>query len=266
LFTEAKRFTNEQRELIVKIKLLLGEEALQHIILVFSHCNKKQTEQPEYFRESCWNEPIKAFVNSVDNRWAISPNPDTFPPDNTVHQKCLQDLQNIITSMNKVYTTEIFERVQKIQEENARIAREAEEKRQREYDENLRREGEDIARKDYERQQAANENNNNFFNIIQKLFVRPTNPTNQVVSRNKSCFWLETQVKLESGRIIQMSELQIGDRVLSNIRNGIAEFSDVYLIAHIGKLDYKAKFANISFTRPDGSKGTLFLIIFIVNE
>ncbi|CAB5191072.1 unnamed protein product, partial [Rhizophagus irregularis] len=33
-----------------------------------------------------------------------------------------------------------------------------------------------------------------------------------------------------------MSELQIGDRVLSNIRNGIAEFSDVYLIAHIGQL------------------------------
>ncbi|CAB5197138.1 unnamed protein product [Rhizophagus irregularis] len=72
---------------------------------------------------------------------------------------------------------------------------------------------------------------------------------------NKGCFWLETQVKLESGRIIKMSELQIGDRVLSNIRNGIAEFSDVYLIAHIGKLDHEAKFAKVDFTRPDGSKG-----------
>ncbi|CAB4444397.1 unnamed protein product [Rhizophagus irregularis] len=53
---------------------------------------------------------------------------------------------------------------------------------------------------------------------------------------NQSCFGLETQVELESGRIIQMSELKTGDRVLSNIRNGIAEYSEVCLIAHIGQL------------------------------
>jgi hypothetical protein len=84
----------------------------------------------------------------------------------------------------------------------------------------------------------------------------------------KACFWLETQVKLESGRIIQMSELQIGDRVLSNVRNGIAEFSDVYLISHIGKLDHEAKFAKVSFTRPDGSKGQLKLTTthYVFNE
>ena len=54
-----------------------------------------------------------------------------------------------------------------------------------------------------------------------------------------------------------MSKLQLGDRVLSNIKNGIAEFSDVYLIAHIGKLDHEEKFTKVSFTRPDGSKGIL---------
>uniref|UniRef100_U9T261 Uncharacterized protein n=1 Tax=Rhizophagus irregularis (strain DAOM 181602 / DAOM 197198 / MUCL 43194) TaxID=747089 RepID=U9T261_RHIID len=53
---------------------------------------------------------------------------------------------------------------------------------------------------------------------------------------NQNCFGLETQVELESGRIIQMSELKTGDRVLSNIRNGIAEYSEVCLIAHIGQL------------------------------
>ncbi|CAB4441289.1 unnamed protein product [Rhizophagus irregularis] len=73
--------------------------------------------------------------------------------------------------------------------------------------------------------------NNQLSNEISKL---KTNEINEL--KNKSCFWPETLVKLESGRIIQMSELQIGDRVLSNIRNGVAEFSNVYLIAHIGKL------------------------------
>ncbi|CAB5393769.1 unnamed protein product [Rhizophagus irregularis] len=238
---EAKRFTNEQREMIDKIMLLLGEEALQYMISVFSHCNRKQTENPEYFSKSCWNDPIKAFVNSVGGRWAISPNPEAFPPDNIVRQKRLQDLENIITSMSEIYRTEILDKARKIQEENARIAREIEEKRQREYDEILMREGEEIARANYERQKAdyeriASENRNKglyFINFLTSIFG----------DKNKGCFWLETRVKLESGRSIRMSELQIGDRVLSGIRNGIAEFSDVYLIAHIGKLDHEAKFA-----------------------
>ncbi|CAB4444392.1 unnamed protein product [Rhizophagus irregularis] len=77
--------------------------------------------------------------------------------------------------------------------------------------------------------------------------------------KNQSCFGLETQVELESGKIIQMSKLITGDRVLSNIRNGIAEYSEIYLIAHIEKLEHDEKFAKISFTRPDGSKGQLRL-------
>ncbi|CAB5197130.1 unnamed protein product [Rhizophagus irregularis] len=173
------------------------------------------------------------------------------------------------------------------QEENERKAREAEERRQREYDELKRREGEAIARANYEMQRAederrANENRDKELqNIKDTLLERVTrlnkrmtelskaneyltNRNNQLSNeinelKNKSCFWPEKQVKLESGRIIQMSELQIGDRVLSNIKNGVAEFSDVYLIAHIGKLDHKAKFAKVNFTRPDGSKGQLLL-------
>ncbi|PKB94311.1 hypothetical protein RhiirA5_439087, partial [Rhizophagus irregularis] len=41
--------------------------------------------------------------------------------------------------------------------------------------------------------------------------------------------------------------------------NGIAEYSEIYLIAHIEKLEHEEKFAKISFTRPDGSKGNLFI-------
>jgi hypothetical protein len=321
LFIEAKRFTNEQREMIHRISLFLGEEALQYMISVFSHCNTKQTKDLEHFKKFCWNDPVKAFVNSVGNRWAISPNPEIFSPDNPVHEKRLKELQEIITSIDGVYTNEFLEKARKEQEENERKAKEADEKRKREYDELKRSEGEAIARANYERQRAedeirANENrdrelqnikdtllerisrldermaelskanedlsdrnlelslsiidlsdkNNQLSNKNDQLSNRNDqlsdrndqlyNEINEL--RNKSCFWLETQVKLESGRIIQMSELQIGDRVLSNIRNGIAEFSDVYLIAHIGKLDHDAKFAKISFTKPDGSKGNLF--------
>jgi hypothetical protein len=256
------------------------------MIYVFSHCSKKQTENPDHLKESSWNETVRAFVNSVGNRWAISPNPDIFSPDSLVHKQRLKELHNHITSIDGVYTNEFLENARKEQEENERIAREAEEKRQREYDELKKREGEAIARANYERQKAedekkANEKHNQELQNMKQTLVDQINNLNDKMAeltkanenlsnvnsqlmreidelRNRGCFWLETKVKLESGKIIQMSELQVGDRVLSNIRNGIAEFSDVYLIAHIGKLDHEAKFTKVSFTRPDGSKGNLF--------
>jgi hypothetical protein len=317
LFIEAKRFTEEQKEMISRVKLFLGDEALQYMISVFSHCSRKQASNPEYLKKSSWNEPVRAFVNSVGNRWAISPNPDIFPPDSLMHKQRLKELQNHIISIDGVYTNEVFEKARKDQEENARIAREAEEKRQREYDELKKREGEAIARANYEKQKAEDERkanekyNKELQNVKTSLLeqinnlnkkvaeltkandvlsgknreVRVTHPASPRKSSNPEsdltaslkrlaaeseyetrrfrepsykCFWPETQVRLESGRIIKMSELQVGDRVLSNIRNGIAEFSNVYLIAHIGKLDHEAKFTKVSFTRPDRSKGNLF--------
>ncbi|CAB4441291.1 unnamed protein product [Rhizophagus irregularis] len=83
-------------------------------------------------------------------------------------------------------------------------------------------------------ERIANENSNKGFQVLCQILGSITDAI--FGDQRNRCFWPETQVKLESGRIIRMSELQIGDRVLSNIRNGIAEFSDVYLIAHIGQL------------------------------
>jgi hypothetical protein len=249
--------------------MFLGEEALQYMIPVFSYCNKKQTNDPEYFRRSCWNDTIKAFVNSVGGRWAISPNLDDFPPNNSVHEERLKELHNHIISIDGLYTNELLERTRREQEEKERIARETKKKQKREYEELRRKEGEARARAKMEKERADEEKRIRIekekeLESIKKELDELKNNNNEELNEpndnnnNKSCFWLETQVKLESGRLIQMSELQIGDRVLSNIRNGIAEFSDVYLIAHIGKLDYKAKFAKVSFTRPDGSIGILF--------
>ncbi|PKY61815.1 hypothetical protein RhiirA4_412996 [Rhizophagus irregularis] len=132
---ETKRFTVEQKEMVNRIKLFLGDEALQHMITVFSFCDKKQTENPENFKKLFWNKEIKAFINSMGNRWAISPNSDIFPPDNLVHQQRLGELRNHIASIDGVYTNELLKNARKKQEENARIAKETEEKRKREYDE-----------------------------------------------------------------------------------------------------------------------------------
>ncbi|CAB4480599.1 unnamed protein product [Rhizophagus irregularis] len=158
---EAKRFTEEQKEIINRVKLFFGEEALQYMISVFSHCNRKQTNDPEYFKNVSWNREMKALVNSMGNRWAISPSPDIFPLNNLVHNQRLEELQNHIVSIDGVYTNELLEKARKRQDENARIAREAEEKRQKEYDENKRREGEAIARKNYEKQKEIDERKTN---------------------------------------------------------------------------------------------------------
>ncbi|PKC08884.1 hypothetical protein RhiirA5_416345 [Rhizophagus irregularis] len=212
--------------------MFLGNESLQYMISIFSHCNKKQTENPDHLKNSSWNKTIKAFVNSVGSRWAISPNPDMFPSDSLVHQQRLKEIHEHIISMDGVYTTAILENVRREQEKNARIAREAEENLRKEYEELKRREGEAIAKAKFEELKAEDEKK-----AKEKCEEEIKNLKKQVNELSSGgCFGLETQVKLESGRIIQMSELQTGDRVLSNIRNGIAEYSDVYLIAHIGQL------------------------------
>ena len=92
------------------IKIFLGEEALQYIIIVFSHCTKKQTEDPKYFKQLCWNPPVKAFVNSVGNRWAISPNPELFPTDSLVHQQRLKELREKIDTIDGIYTSDLLKK------------------------------------------------------------------------------------------------------------------------------------------------------------
>ncbi|PKY55830.1 hypothetical protein RhiirA4_475582, partial [Rhizophagus irregularis] len=132
VFEASRRFTDEQKNTLNIIKTFLGEESLQYMIFVFSHCNKKQTEDPEYFKNSCWNEPIKAFINSVDNRWAISPDARYFQPNNLVYKQRLKELKKHITyHINGVYTNDLFEKARKKQKENERKEREAEEKRRK---------------------------------------------------------------------------------------------------------------------------------------
>ncbi|CAG8721994.1 17909_t:CDS:2, partial [Racocetra fulgida] len=218
---------------------LLGEESKQYMIAVFSHCNKKQTEDTSNLEKS-WNADVRTFVNSIGSRWAISPNSDLFPPDDKVHRLHISELLHTIDKIDGTYTNDILTRIRKEREEAAQNAKEAKEKLQRDYD-ILEKIANETIEKIKSLEQKAQEHEQITKSIMDSLKDL----------KEKSCFWLGTQIMLESGRVIQMSELQVGDKVLSNIRNGVSKFSDVYLIGHIGKLDHKVKFAKIGFTKPD---------------
>ncbi|CAG8649196.1 14195_t:CDS:2, partial [Acaulospora morrowiae] len=73
--------------------------------------------------------------------------------------------------------------------------------------------------------------------------------------RDEGCFALDTKVQLASGKMIEMKELQVGDYVLSDVRNNKPEFSEVYLISHMGHHDGFLEMVRVEFTNPDGSKG-----------
>ncbi|CAI2166024.1 10116_t:CDS:2, partial [Funneliformis geosporum] len=267
---EAKRLTDEQKNVIDGISTFFGEEAFLYMVSVFSNCKKLSTENSEEFKKS-WNVEVRMFVNRMGYRWAISPNPDIFPPGTHIHAKCLENLENTINSLDGVYTNELLEKTRKVQEDRARIAREENERRQKEYDEIKITEGKAKAEAEYmkrkneddERARIANEKQ---FNELKNFLMNKINDLER--KKGGGCFWLETRVKLESGRVIRMSELQVGDRVLSNIKNGFEEFSEVYLIAHVGKFDHEEKFTKVGFTKPNGFKGHLQLTTthYVFNE
>ncbi|CAG8582727.1 17859_t:CDS:2, partial [Cetraspora pellucida] len=77
----------------------------------------------------------------------------------------------------------------------------------------------------------------------------------QLRERSQSCFALDTKVQLASGELVEMAELQIGDLVLSGIKNNQYEFSEIYLISHLGHFDNPFYMIKIKFTNPDGSQG-----------
>ncbi|CAB4444407.1 unnamed protein product [Rhizophagus irregularis] len=316
-----------------------GKSTLGNLLLKTSE-NKNPTFNVSNSFSSVTKKADFAFFQIENEIYNIVDTPGIFDTDDlneVVLVEIARTIQKCIYGIKAILF--VFEAKRKEQEENARILREAEEERQREYDELKRKEGEAIAWAKYvekkaEDEKKANEKHNEELKNIKKSLLEQINDlkkemgklaeVNEILSNDRAnyeklkkeyerkadenyeklkkesdekhneelkslrdqinhlsmriadtanrretiiyrdsggCFGLETQIKLESGRIIQMSELQTGDRVLSNIRNGIAEYSEVYLIAHIGKLEHEEEFARVSYTRPDGSKGQLRLTI-----
>ncbi|CAG8661015.1 4290_t:CDS:2, partial [Acaulospora morrowiae] len=106
---EALRFTNEQKEVLSRIRGFLGKDATNHIIAVFSHANKRQTESRDEMKKT-WNNPVQLFIQNVGNRWGISPNPDIFSPNDSVYGTRLKEIKDLINGIQGVYATEQLEK------------------------------------------------------------------------------------------------------------------------------------------------------------
>ncbi|KAF0546315.1 P-loop containing nucleoside triphosphate hydrolase protein [Gigaspora margarita] len=148
---EAKRFTEEQKNILNGIKTFLGEDALNYMIAVFSHATKKQNADKDEMRKA-WNTTIASFIGNLGNRWGISPNSDYFPPEHEKHQLRLREIKDFIMSTSGSYTTDMLESARKEQE---RIQREKEEEKRRikeEYDKKLREEGKEQADRQFKEQ------------------------------------------------------------------------------------------------------------------
>ncbi|KAF0524707.1 P-loop containing nucleoside triphosphate hydrolase protein [Gigaspora margarita] len=156
---EAKRFTEEQNNILNGVKTFLGEDALNYMIAVFSHATKKQNADKDEMRKA-WNSTIASFIGNLGNRWGISPNSDYFPPEHEKHQLRLREIKDFIMSTSGSYTTDMLESVRQEQE---RIQREKEEEERRiraEYEEKLRNEGKEQA--DSQFQEQMNKMRNEF--------------------------------------------------------------------------------------------------------
>ncbi|CAB4392548.1 unnamed protein product [Rhizophagus irregularis] len=398
---EARRFTDEQKNVLGGIRRFLGEEATNYIIAVFSHATKAQIRDRNVMRKA-WNQPVRSFIQDIDNRWGIAPNSDYFPPDDPVHKARLGEIMAFISGMRGVYTTDQLEKSRQEQEEIRRQKEEEEERNkqeheeklkdiakkeseetykqnievlrqefrakqekeeklrrkekedadeqfrksiesiqtenrmQREQDENIRRKEREAAeerhmkslemmRQDHkeqqekaetmlnqriqeeerkrerdeearreERKQAEEDYRRRIEEAEKNLKNRENNETARLMKelqdrekkanldfakqiedlkkknalsqqeieelkreRRTDCFSLDTKVQLESGKFVEMAELQVGDRICSNVRNGELEFSEVYLISHLGHYDQFLTMIKIEFTSSDGRKGQI---------
>ncbi|PKY59185.1 P-loop containing nucleoside triphosphate hydrolase protein [Rhizophagus irregularis] len=101
---EAKRFTDEQKNVLDGIRRFLGEEATNYIIAVFSHATKAQIRDRNVMRKA-WNQPVRSFIQDIDNRWGIAPNSDYFPPDDPVHKARLGEIMAFISGQIRTTST-----------------------------------------------------------------------------------------------------------------------------------------------------------------
>ncbi|RIA79181.1 AIG1 family-domain-containing protein [Glomus cerebriforme] len=124
---EARRFTDEQMNVLEGIRKFLGEGAINYIIAIFSHTTKAQISDRNVMRKA-WNQPVRSFINEIENRWGISPNSDYFPPDHSIHKARLGEIRAFISGMRGVYTTELLEKSRQ-EQEKARHQQEEEERR-----------------------------------------------------------------------------------------------------------------------------------------
>ncbi|CAB4421894.1 unnamed protein product [Rhizophagus irregularis] len=217
----AGRYTEEQQITTNTVMKFLGqEESRRHIIVVFTGCRKKQTRD-RHLMEQDFNGSLRSFLDQVENRWVISPDPDMFDESNDpVVERHMNDLKTYIGLMPMPYTPELFEKV--------RIAREKEllEIGSNETDKQINA-GLEVAKKGFE-------------------------------SGGGGCFPLHSKVILADGKRIEVSKLSIGDNVCCGEKNGKLIFSEIYAVVHTDNQTV-TQYQRIDYLKSDGKEGTLRL-------
>ncbi|CAG8529953.1 17110_t:CDS:2 [Dentiscutata erythropus] len=102
------------------IQGFLGEAALDHMIVAFTHTTKDQTERDQILNLT---REMKELLSSVNNRWFISPNPDIFREDSDVVIKNMVKAKLMIDEFQSAYTTATFNKVRDAEDKRAEALR-----------------------------------------------------------------------------------------------------------------------------------------------
>ncbi|GBB89675.1 hypothetical protein RclHR1_16450005 [Rhizophagus clarus] len=224
---EATRFTMEQRDTIDRITKLLGKESLNHMIAVFTKCKRAPTIDPHLLFNSLVPEQ-KDFLDSIGNRFTISPNLDIFSePDDPIVTRHMMNLKNYIVGIPNFYTADIFVKIY-------REIQETEEKELRE----------------------MRENHINPYQHYNTSSITFKDVAKCIIERGGQCFAADSKVILQYGKVTKISELVIGDYVCCGFENGKQIFSEVFSFIHADR-DAVTEFQLIDFMKQDGSLGTL---------
>ncbi|CAG8569919.1 25932_t:CDS:10, partial [Dentiscutata erythropus] len=70
----------------------------ENVIIVFTKCDKEQTENSEIMKSS-FADFVEKYINKIDNRWVVAPNHDIFKESSDVTTKNMNDLAKKISEI-----------------------------------------------------------------------------------------------------------------------------------------------------------------------
>ncbi|RUS15626.1 AIG1 family-domain-containing protein [Endogone sp. FLAS-F59071] len=266
----AERFTNEQDRVLTLIQEFLGKESNAHIIVAFTRCSKRQTET-----NTLDFSKIQSFISAVENRWVIVPNPDIFDTD-TIKEH-INKLKFMIAEMESPYTINLFKLARKaynLHETAKRGCIEEISKTSNPTEAELKQATKELQ---VEKEQANKEHAEVMAEIEEKLHALQAKSSSETNSSGGGgggdggsgsgsgggggggeCFTIDTTVITSSAKVVPLSQLEIGDRILCRGSGGKLEYSEVYTFIHYNT-ESLTEFRTIFFTKPNGTKGRVSL-------
>jgi hypothetical protein len=175
--------------------------------------------------EDDFGDYLKTFLEKVGNRWVIFPNSDIYNrPNDPVVKRHMSDLKNYIRLMPKPYTTEMFEKVKA-----------AREKQLKEIESSEKETGE--------------------VKIDEKIDAGINAAKEGFKEEGGGCFSLHSMVILASGKRIEVSQLNIGDKVICDEKNGKLIYSEIYAVIHADNQTV-TQYQRIDYLKSDGTEGS----------